>query len=331
MRRLFLLILGPMLFCLGCAESGPSRKTAFTSVDRQVAFAPQAPPAEQAIAPGTGNVVSGLVATQPPAQPGGGDPPAKKGGKLEPPAERKMKYTADIKLICEDLPKAEEGLKTALKKYKGIVALSEVSGTPGVPRSGSWRLRVPVAGFEDFREAVLKLGEHEKNTSKADDVTDEYYDLENHIKNKLVEEESLRKLLEKSGDNLQNILLLRDKLADIRDYINRQEGKLRVLANLTDLTTITLTIREKQKYDPTPPPEIAEAPTFGMRVSRTFNASWDAFVGFVQMVILAIIAAGHWVALLIVVAAPVVLLARRWKRAQPIVVELAQPSPPPSA
>ena len=125
-------------------------------------------------------------------------------------------------------------------------------------------------------------------------------------------------------------MLLSDKLAQVRDYINRQEGKLKLLANLTDLTTVTVTLREKQKYDPAPPPSVAETPTFGMRVDRTFAGSWDAFVGFLQVVVLAVIAAGPWAALLAIVGVPAAMLARRRKRSVPTVA-VVQPVPPPSA
>jgi hypothetical protein len=259
--------------------------------------------------------------------------PAK--GQVEPkkaePVERKIRYTATMQIICEDFAKAEEGLKAAIKAHKGLIAHSEATGAPGAPRTGIWRVRLPIPEFDAFREAVLALGRAEKDSRDSEDLTDVYYDLENHIKNKLSEEEALRKLLEKSGgEKIENILAIRRELEAVRDDINRKQGRLKLIANLTELTTVTVTLREKQKYDPTPPPDIAETPTFGMRIDRTFTTSWEAFVSFLQFLVLAVIAAGHWVALGAVVGGVAYVIARRRAR-MPVVTEVVEPTSPPAS
>jgi hypothetical protein len=250
-------------------------------------------------------------------------------GKKAPPVERKIVYTATVQIICGDFAAAEDGLKAAVKAHKGLIAHSEVTSSPGTPRLGVWRVRVPIPQFNAFREAVLKLGDVEKDTQDSEDVTGAYYDLDNHIKNKLAEEEGLRKLLEKSGgEKMENILAIRRELAAVRDDINRKEGQLRLIVNLTELTTVTVTLREKQKYDPQGPPEILETPTFGTRISHTFTKSWDALVAFVQFVVLAVTAAAPWLLPLIVVGAVLYPLVRRRRQTPPPVAEVAQPAPP---
>ena len=74
--------------------------------------------------------------------------------------------------------------------------------------------------------------------------------------------------MDKAGDNLKNILEINEKLNLVRDDINRKTGQLKRLADLTDLTTVNVTLREKQKYDGEKAPVAAETPTFGMRASR---------------------------------------------------------------
>jgi hypothetical protein len=287
-----------------------------------------------ALSPTPNAVIGGAIAYQEPAgaaQPEA-QPQAKKGGKAEPPVERKIKYTAELKIICEDLPKGEEALKAAIKASQGVIASSEITGSPGSPRTGFWRVRVPVARFDEFREAVRKLGEVQKNTSDSEDMTEMYYDLEQHIKNKRAEEESLRKLLEKSGDDkIESLLAIRRELAGVRDDINRKEGKLRLIANLTDLTTVTVTLQEKQKYTPTLPPDIAEAPTFGMRISHTFGKSWDAVVAFVQVIVLAAAGVIPWLPLLALIGIPLVMAVRRSRHEMSVTEpQVATPNPPPS-
>ena len=102
-------------------------------------------------------------------------------------------------MIVEDFDRAEEAFKQLISQQKGCyVAQAEVTGSAGSPRKGHWKVRVPVEQFEAFVEAVTKLGGPQRNSIDSKDVTEEYYDLEAHIKNKKVEEQRLLKHLEKS-------------------------------------------------------------------------------------------------------------------------------------
>jgi hypothetical protein len=344
MKQLALLGLCLLPFCTGCPGDLQDRGLAVAK--KKAAIVEHAPPTSHAANPlgvdgdTETTVIRGIpLPSSPAAQSTAAQGPvgqmgeekagAVGGAKKTAPVERKIRYTGTIQLICDDFPKAEDGLQAAIKAHKGRIAHSEMSSSPGSPRSGVWRVRVPVPEFEAFRDAVRKLGEVEKNTADSEDLTELYYDLENHIKNKLAEEESLRKLLEKSGnEKIENILAIRRELAEVRDDINRKQGKLNLLANLTDLTTVTVTLRERQKYDPTPPPDIAETPTFGTRIDVTFNASWDRFVAALQFLVIAAIAAVPWLALPAVVAMAIGIVVRQRRRTPPAAAQVAASAPP---
>jgi len=227
---------------------------------------------------------------------------------------RKIKYTADLRLIVEDLGKSSKDLKQLVKDHKGHVAQAEDNSSPGTIRQAHWRIRVPVDQFDPFREAVLQLGQVEKNTIDSEDVTEEYYDLKNHIKNRLAAEENLREILKKT-DNIDNFLKVNDKLDLIRDEINRKEGRLKALENLTELTTVTVALREKQKYDPDKPPDVAEKPSFGQRISRTFDDSLEMLSHFGQGLVLVLVGLGPWLVPLAVIVLPLAWLVRRYRGA----------------
>src|SRR5262249_52875363 len=180
---------------------------------------------------------------------------------------RKIVYTADVRVIVEDFETAEAELKKLLKDHHGFVAKSEVSGSAGSPRSGTWKLRVPVDEFESFVQAAAELGVPQKNSIDSQDVTEEYYDLDSRIKNKKVEEERLRKHLDQSTGKLDEILAVERELSRVRGEIEQQEGRLRMLANLTSLTTVAVTIQEIKNYVP------PQAPTFAANIANTFSTS----------------------------------------------------------
>lgn len=225
------------------------------------------------------------------APPQGNNPPQEK----DAPVKRKIKYTADLRLITDDFAAAEIKLRELLDASKGYLASSDVSGSPGSPRQGTWRLRVPVENFHTFCDQVAKIAEVERNSINSEDVTMEYYDLESYIKTRQAEMEGLRELLQKAAsEKLENLLAVRKEMGDVQADLNRQMGRLKMLANLTDLTTVTVTIRERQKYDPEKRPELMEKPTFWTRASKTFGDSLDTLLEFGQGVTLLAIAVAPW-------------------------------------
>lgn len=236
------------------------------------------------------------------AQPGADQPP-----RAEQP--RKIKYTAELKLIVTDFAKAEAGLLDAMKEGQAFVAHAEVNTSP--LHTGVWRIRVPVNKFDSFRAALCNLGAVERNTVDSEDLTAQYYDLDAHVKNRQAERDAMRKLLEKTGDrDMKQFLEVKRELDTINDDIGRKESLLRLWTNLTDLTTVNLTVREKQKYLAEKLPALSETPTFGVRAATTFKHSWEAFVGLVQGIALLVIAAIPWLCLLGAFAAVLWLIVR---------------------
>jgi hypothetical protein len=208
---------------------------------------------------------------------------------------RKIRYTADMRLVVEDFTKAEDELDEARIKFKGDWAKKESSSAAGGLRSGTYRIRVPVEHFEAFRKAVAKVGEVERHTVESDDMTAQYYDLEAHIKNRQAARETLRELLKETGKKeMKHYLEVWDKLERMTDEINRAEGQLRLWANLTELTTVAVSMREKQKYLADKKIEDKEVPTFGVRAGETWRESLEAFGTFCQGIAIAAIAVTPW-------------------------------------
>lgn len=242
---------------------------------------------------------------------------------------RKIRYTADVRMVVEDFLKAQEELKAAVKDVKGEIARSEITGSASRARVGVWRIRVPVEQFDVFREAVLKIGEVEQNRVDSDDMTAEYYDLVAYIKNRKAEEDAMNKLLEKTGErDLKAFLEVKRERDAIRLDINLKEGRRRLVADMTDLTTVTVTLVEKQKYNAPDAPKLAEVPTFGMRASKTWEGSWDALIGFGQGLAIVAVAVTPWLPIPLGFAA-VVWLAVRVLRGKPSpTVILVEPKGP---
>jgi hypothetical protein len=100
----------------------------------------------------------------------------------------------------------------------------------------------------------------------------------------------------------------------VTDDIQRKEGKLRLLANLTDLTTVNVQIRERQPFVPVEGPRAVEEATFTMRAGKTFADSWGALRDFAQALAIVVVALTPWLPLLAIVSALFVAVYRRRAR-----------------
>ena len=221
--------------------------------------------------------------------------------------KRKIVYNANIKLVVEDFNQLQEAVENLVEKQGGFIAGSNLSGTTGSRRSGTWRIRIPVDNFRPSMAAIRRLGELENEKTDSQEVTEEFYDIQARLKNKERHRDGLQELerhiLEQAktrDTKLEDMLKLKDVVVNVQGEIERLQGRLRVLLDRTSLATITLTARELKDYVPprtvTPP----QPATFGTRISKAFFSSVDTMVTFFQNLAIGIALIGSWLILITV-------------------------------
>ena len=229
----------------------------------------------------------------------GGGAPGTELQDAPPPGEtafnRKIIYDAQIELVVEDLDPAAEQIVALVQQHQGYIAEQDLSGAPGSRRSGRWKLRVPVDQFEDFVRELLGLGELVRNQRTSQDVTEQFYDIEARIRNKRVEEETLLKILEERSGKLEDVLKVQIELSRTRGEIEQMQGRLRVLENLSGLATVTLTLREREDYTPTPP----VAPDFSTRIGRAWSGSLTELQKSGENFVVFLVGAAPWLPLIL--------------------------------
>lgn len=229
---------------------------------------------------------------------------------------RKIIYTAEVALVVENLSRAQEKLARLVRSSQGYISDTTISGESGEKRSGTWKARVPVERYEAFMAGATRLGELQSVRSQSQDVTAEYYDVAARITNKQVEEARLRRHLEQSTGKLSEILQVERELSRVRGEVEEAQGRIRVLANLSSLTTITITLNEIKNYVPPAPP------TFGTQVARAFSSSIDALRDALKGLVVLLAALVPWLVVLAVFGLPARFIWRRF--AKP-----ARSAPPP--
>jgi hypothetical protein len=235
-------------------------------------------------------------------------PPAEAqvGEKVEAPGEpaktaRKIIYDARIEMVVDSLSGTEQAISALVNEHDGFLAESNQSSTTASQRRGTWRVRVPVEQFDAFVTAVARLGEVRENHVGSQDVTEEYIDLEARIRNKREEEKRLIKHLADSTGKLEEILAVEKELSRVRGEVEQMEGRLRVMANRSELSTVTIEALEWKDY------KSPAAATFPTQIGRTFFRSVDGLMQFGQALVLIAVALAPWLPFI-----ALVILAVRW-------------------
>ena len=269
MRRALLLIgLAAGLFA-GCGGESPksayrTSDEAFTGAQREAGVAGEAP-------------VGGAKA--PPAN--AAVPPAQA-------VERKIIYEGDIDIVVPDVDPSAEQVRAAAKQFDAYISASDVKGSAGYRRTASFTLRVPADKFEPLREALAKLGEVTRNSSKSEDVTEEFYDLDARIRVLKQEEEALQELLKKEAGKLEDLLKVREQLTRNREQIEKAEGRQRYLSAKVTYSTLRVELTETKDYVP------PSSPSFGGRISDLFWRSIGALEDAGKAVVLFLVAVAPW-------------------------------------
>jgi hypothetical protein len=319
MRWIPLFLLVALPYCVGCGSAKEGNRAPAPVVKIGAAQAPMAADRNEA--------AKEFVAHQEAGAPNAPGQPEKQPEPKAKEKPRKIRYTADMKLVVEKLDEAEEALDEARKEAKGDYEKAEVNRSSNTVRSGMWRVRVPVENLNSFRKAVKKIGEVDRDTIESEDMTAKYYDLDAHIINRKAEQKATREFLTEIGKKDPRYLEVKRELDAISDDINRKEGQIKLWRDLTDMTTFTIHMREKQAYVPVIVKDKEDPPEFSERANTAWTKSWDTFVGFCQAVAIVAIAMTPWLIFPLIFFTGVWLVARRLLRRAPeevvVIVESA--------
>jgi hypothetical protein len=217
-----------------------------------------------------------------------------------PPADapRRIIYEAEVSLVVKKMSETEAQITKLLKQFDGYIADAAVDRRQGQELSGRWKVRVPATNFDSFLDEVSKLGIAESRRQTAQDVTEEFVNLEAQISNKKKLEERIVELLKDASGKIKDVIEVERELARVRGEIEQMEGRLRYLTNRTDLTTISIVAREEENYVP------PAAPTFVNRIAQAWKTSLESLQSFGERLVVATTFAFPWVVVFSLVLLP---------------------------
>jgi hypothetical protein len=151
-------------------------------------------------------------------------------------AGRKLIKRAELRIRVEDIAATEKPLIELMEKYGAWPASTGI-----YENSRDYSIRVP-SGFYDAMLAELAgMGRLLRRTENAEDVTLRYYDLESRLATKRELLKTYQGYLGRSS-NIDEIMTVESRIADLQQEIDLTGTQFRNLANLIDYSTINLGI-----------------------------------------------------------------------------------------
>lgn len=195
----------------------------------------------------------------------------------------------------------------AATRLGGTVVSSNTTTTDTGATAGSVTVQVPVERYEDLLVGVGEIGTVVSRQITAQDVTDEFTDLESRLRHLQAQERFYLELLE-DADSVADAIAVQQQLEGLQAQIEQVQGRLQLLDARTTFSTLTVEL-----FEPGAPVELAGAGGQRPDLGRYWAQARDAFVNVVG----AMLVAGFFVAPLLVVLAAAYLVWQALRRRTP--------------
>ncbi|WP_018500208.1 DUF4349 domain-containing protein [Parafrankia discariae] len=234
--------------------------------------------------------------------------------------------SASLSVPAGAVDKAVQDLSAAARGLAGYTESSEVGGTSSTTddegQYATVTLRVPSESFDELRSGLSGIGTVSASTMSSRDVTGEYVDLEARKRALEASRTAYTTLLAKAT-TVGETLSVQQAIDGVQIQIEQIEGQRMVLADASDLATLTVRIVE-DGADTVPTPDDDDS-----GLAAAARTSWNRFVRGVEEII-ALLGPLALVGLIAAVAYGAVRIARRRGRT-PRPAPAPAPTPAPAS
>ncbi|MEU3453854.1 DUF4349 domain-containing protein [Micromonospora sp. NPDC006766] len=185
--------------------------------------------------------------------------------------QRSIIYTGTMQVRVDDVDGAAREATTRAREAGGFIGGDQRTSGSADARA-ELTLRVPANRFITVIDGLAKLGEQEQREIHTEDVTEETVDLDARIATQRARVDSARKLLARAS-SINDLVTLENEVGRREADLASLEAKKRKLADLTALSTITVTFVGPHAA-PTPPPA-RQKHDLGFLVG--LRGGWSAF------------------------------------------------------
>lgn len=158
--------------------------------------------------------------------------------------KRMIICTGSMGIEVEKFDDAASKVTDIVKKNNGYISNSTSLQNSSGKKQGTLVLKVPADKYDMLVAEVGAVGKVMNQNINANDITEQYIDLEARVKTQKELEQRLLKLLSEKTARLTDVVEVEQKLAAVRQTIESIDGKMRYLKNQSEMSTLTLSLYE---------------------------------------------------------------------------------------
>lgn len=155
--------------------------------------------------------------------------------------DRKIIQSASIDVEVEDVNREFQEIVSFAEAVGGFVSSSSFTNFDD-EQAADLTVRVPAGQYQSVLTRIHDIGTVTQQSSDANDVTEEFTDLQARLRTLEATEGRYLELLGRA-ETIQDILRVQDRLDGVRVQIEQLQGRINMLDQLTDLATITVHLR----------------------------------------------------------------------------------------
>ncbi len=166
------------------------------------------------------------------------------GSQIKDVTKRMIIRIGTMSIEVEKFDDAAAKVTDIVKKNDGYISNTTSSQNSSGKKQGTLVLKVPAEKYDGLIAEVSTVGKVMNQNINANDITEEYIDLEARLKTQKELEARLLKLLAEKTARLTDVVEVEQKLASVRQIIESIDGKMRHMRNQSEMSTLTLSLYE---------------------------------------------------------------------------------------
>jgi hypothetical protein len=149
-----------------------------------------------------------------------------------------------MSIEADNYGETEARVKQIVSGLNGYVTNSSSQLNASGKKQGAITIRVASDKFDMLLDELAKVGKVMNQNINGRDVTEEYMDSEARLKTQRELETRLLQLLAEKTANLTSVVEVEQKLAQVRETIEKTEGRMRYLKDQASYSTLTVSVFE---------------------------------------------------------------------------------------
>ncbi len=201
---------------------------------------------------------------------------------LEFPDDRKIIWTANLDFQVKDVNETTTKIAELCKKEGAFVARMDLNNTK-YEIYNTIKIRVKSDSFSALLKKLQDEALFMRNLSiNADDVTEEYLDVQTRLATKKAVRERYIDILKNKAGNIKDVIEAEEAIRKITEEIEAKEGRLKYLSNQVAMSTINLRIYQEVSYTAEPNIYIK---SFSEKAVEALGNGWNGIKGFIILLL----------------------------------------------